>query len=423
METTRLLRGGALLFSLLLIALLGYFLLLGSAPPAQRQATEDLSEIGDTGTVQDGLGSDIEGGGIIGDPSGAPVQTAPTPLPPEEDPAAEAPLPSARAALYEEYELERLRQDLDAELTDAMALRELRKQARRSPIGTSSFRFEDPSATPKTEGAAPESARVSAPLSGPLSGLPAPSASLIALTNPDLAEITGQASGAAPAAATPQTGPQTGPQDGYTPHRLTRPRSPYELRRGTVIPGILTTAINSDIPGPISGTVRLDVYDTVTGHYLLIPAGARLFGRYEADITYGQKRLGIVWTDLVFPNGDALRLEGQEATDNAGRAGFADQRRGNFWRTLGGNLLYTIVDAGENTAQARLEEALGGGRQETDTPGDLAARFGAGLAAGGTSAASVFNRQQSQLKPTLRIRSGYRFNILVARDLILEPRQ
>lgn len=337
MDTTKLLRGGALFFLLVLVALLGYFLILGGQPPAQRQIAQDLGEIAENATVQDGLGTNIEGGGIIGE-SGAQSQT-PVAATATESPVEEAPLPSTRAVLYEEYELERLRRDLEADLEEAMARRELRRQALRAPIGTSSYSFEDPSSAAPVDSAAEDP-------------LPAPSPALIALTTPDIAQITGQETPEETPSdpATPQTGPQAAGEDGYSPHRLTRPRSPYELRRGTVIPGILTTAINSDIPGPVSGSVRLDVYDSVTGQVLLIPAGARLFGRYDAEITYGQKRLGIVWTDLVFPNGDALRLEGQEAADNAGRTGFADQRRGNFWRTLGGNLLYSIVDAGESAA-------------------------------------------------------------------------
>jgi type IV secretion system protein VirB10 len=40
---------------------------------------------------------------------------------------------------------------------------------------------------------------------------------------------------------------------------------------GTIIPAALVTGINSDLPGEIIATVTENVYDTLTGRYLLVP--------------------------------------------------------------------------------------------------------------------------------------------------------
>ncbi len=64
---------------------------------------------------------------------------------------------------------------------------------------------------------------------------------------------------------------QTDRSDGYLPNQMVRPRSPYEVKAGTIIPTVLITGINSDLPGTILGQVRENVYDTVSGNYLLIP--------------------------------------------------------------------------------------------------------------------------------------------------------
>jgi type IV secretion system protein VirB10 len=155
----------------------------------------------------------------------------------------------------------------------------------------------------------------------------------------------------------------------------------------------------------------------------LIPSGSRLFGVYDPSVDYAQKRLNIVWTHMIFPNGDTLVLEDQQATDVKGSAGFADKRKGNFLANLGGNLLYSILGAGENAAQKRLEQKITGtSDSDENSIGQSIAGLGNQLGGGGTTtAASVFNNKQGTLRPTLKIRSGYRFNILVSKDIILEP--
>ena len=66
--------------------------------------------------------------------------------------------------------------------------------------------------------------------------------------------------------------------------------SPYELHAGSVIPAVLLTGINADLPGTIVAQVRNDVFDSVTGRYLLIPRGTRFVGTYDNRIVQGQCR-------------------------------------------------------------------------------------------------------------------------------------
>jgi type IV secretory pathway VirB10-like protein len=210
---------------------------------------------------------------------------------------------------------------------------------------------------------------------------------------------------------------------GYSQYSPEAPRSPYEVKKGTVIPAALVTEINSDIPGNAVGMIRHDVFDTVTGRHLLIPEGSRIFGLYDDSIEFAQNRLNVVWTHLIFPNGDTLVLEDQQATDIAGQAGFKDQRKGRFLQTFAGNLLYSVLDAGEQAVTARVAKEITGELPQSQSElasaiSSVGSQFGGG---GNGSAASVFNDQQAKRGPTLRIRSGYRFNILVSKDIILEP--
>lgn len=76
---------------------------------------------------------------------------------------------------------------------------------------------------------------------------------------------------------------------------------------GTLIPGILETAIVSDLPGQIRAVTSQDVY-SFDGRRVLIPTGTRLIGEYQSSITRGQKRIFVVWTRLIRDDGIAVRL-------------------------------------------------------------------------------------------------------------------
>ena len=90
---------------------------------------------------------------------------------------------------------------------------------------------------------------------------------------------------------------------GYLPNRVVLQQSLYELKRGSVIPATLITGINSDLPGHITAQVSQNVYDSATGHRLLIPQGTRLFGRYDSKVSFGQSRVLVVWSDIIIQNG------------------------------------------------------------------------------------------------------------------------
>ncbi|MDE3238889.1 MAG: hypothetical protein KGN33_08005 [Paracoccaceae bacterium] len=213
-----------------------------------------------------------------------------------------------------------------------------------------------------------------------------------------------------------------GPDVGYLQYGAVAARSPNEIKKGSVIPAVLLTAINSNLPGNVTAQVSENVYDTETGGTLLIPAGSRLFGTYSANVKYGQDRAVVLWSHLIFPDGSTLLLENQVGTDAAGQSGFHDIRHGNFLRILGANFLFSIIGAGQQAFEAKLQNAISNSASTTSALGNLVTGA-AGIAAGNaaTSAAGVFNNQNANVGPTLIIRSGYRFNVLVAKDIVLKP--
>ncbi|MEO3414988.1 TrbI/VirB10 family protein [Roseovarius sp. CAU 1744] len=236
-------------------------------------------------------------------------------------------------------------------------------------------------------------------------------------TRPGTAESIGfQMPPAAPGgglAATPETDPRqtflTGPIDRRTvaPDRLQPPASPFLLQAGSVIPAALITGIRSDLPGQITAQVTQNVYDSPTGSLLLIPQGTRLIGAYDDSVTVGQRRVLLVWTRLIFPDGRSLVLERQPGADAAGYAGLED-RVDNHWASiLRAAGLSTLLAVGAELAtdeEDRLARALRDGALDTIN-----------------EAGQRIVQRQLEVPPTLTIRPGFPVRVIVTRDLVFAP--
>ncbi|MCQ9157295.1 TrbI/VirB10 family protein, partial [Acidomonas methanolica] len=128
--------------------------------------------------------------------------------------------------------------------------------------------------------------------------------------------------------------------------RLTPAPSPYVIQAGSIIPGALITGIRSDLPGEVTAQVTENVYDSPTGHILLIPQGAKLIGRYDSQISYGQTRVLLVWTRLMRGANDSIVLENEPAADAAGFAGLQDQTDNHWGEVFRAALVSTVLSVG-----------------------------------------------------------------------------
>ncbi|EJN06758.1 IncP-type conjugal transfer protein TrbI [Phyllobacterium sp. YR531] len=197
---------------------------------------------------------------------------------------------------------------------------------------------------------------------------------------------------------------------GYLPNRVVPQQSPYELKRGSVIPSILISGINSDLPGRITAQISQNVYDSATGHRLLIPQGAKLFGRYDSNISFGQSRILVVWTDIIFPNGSTLQIGGMAATDAQGYGGFKDKVNNHYLKTFSSAALIAMIGTGIDMAMPESSTLA-----TQDTASDAARRNFAETF--GRVAERTINRNLD-VQPTLEIRPGYKFNVLVDQDIV-----
>lgn len=225
---------------------------------------------------------------------------------------------------------------------------------------------------------------------------------------PDIGVVDGQADTAYAmqrnGVALPQTA--SGQDKAYLQGTLQAPRSPYEVKAGTLIPAVLITGINSQLPGMIIAQVSEQVFDTVSGRYVLIPQGTRILGQYENSVNYGQERVRVVWNRMIFPDGSSIALEGMPGVDTGGQSGFTDQVD-NHWGKLAGGVLLSSLLAG--TAQSQYDD------------GDFEGRFYSNVGSEINRTGQRITRKNLDIQPTLEIRQGYPVNILVHKDMILKP--
>ncbi len=192
------------------------------------------------------------------------------------------------------------------------------------------------------------------------------------------------------------------------PHAIAPAVSPYVLSAGSVIAASLITGLSSDLPGLITAQVTENVFDSVTGTVLLVPQGARLIGRYDSVVTYGQSRALVVWQRIILPDGSSIRIENVPATDTAGYAGLADQVDRHSWQLLKGVLLSTLLGVGTELSLGRNE-------------GDLVEAIRESAQQSGARAGDQLTARSLAIQPTIRVRPGWPLRVVVHKDLMLRP--
>lgn len=193
--------------------------------------------------------------------------------------------------------------------------------------------------------------------------------------------------------------------------RLEYPVTPYEVKQGTVIPAILETAINSDIPGGVRGRTTRNVYDTQTQQNVLIPKNSTLIG--EAGSEQGSNRLAIVWTRVILPDGRAIDLGGQETKDGAGASGLRGDVDNHFFRRFRSAFLVSMVGAGVKIATYDERRSA----FERPRVGQVA---GSSAAEQTGEVATELLRRGMNIRPTVKIPPGQAFHVYVNEDLAFE---
>lgn len=219
--------------------------------------------------------------------------------------------------------------------------------------------------------------------SAPLAGLTAP----VAAANPAGAGTAAGGSGAADFAS------RVGGVGGGPAVARSDIEPKTTVTQGTMIPAVLETAINTDVPGYVRALVSQDVR-SFDGTRVLIPRSSRLIGQYQSGLQAGQKRAYVIWTRLIRPDGVSVAIASPgSAFDGSG--GIPGKVDSHFFSRFGSAMLLSVIGGLSTVGSGGTAVVLGGGQ----------------------SAASTALQQNGQIGPTIRVRPGEPIRVVTARDL------
>jgi len=185
------------------------------------------------------------------------------------------------------------------------------------------------------------------------------------------------------------------------------------IPEGTMIPGILETAIVSDLPGQVRAIVSQDVH-SFDGRRILIPTGTRLIGEYQSEITRGQKRIFVIWSRLIRDDGVTVRLNSIGA-DSLGRSGLSGRVDNKYRERFGSAILLSIVGAG-----ASYLTGFGSGQafgNDNDDAEDAEALARETIAQTFSDMANQALSENLRIPPTISVSQGERIFVYVRQDL------
>ncbi len=205
-------------------------------------------------------------------------------------------------------------------------------------------------------------------------------------------------------------------------HVLTsqKPVSSCEVEAGTIIPAVLVSRINSNLPGFIKAQTVNNVY-SYSGKCLEIPKGTFLIGMYSSQIIANQSRLLVAFKTLELPDGRQLNLLGMPGMTGRGTAGFHDLVNTHFWTIFGTSLLLSFINVGSQ-AYGTASGAMAPNAYGATAPVSAA---GVGEETLSNTAGNLSQNMLSKyanIPPTLIIRQGFRFNVFVSKNMVINRR-
>jgi type IV secretion system protein VirB10 len=180
-----------------------------------------------------------------------------------------------------------------------------------------------------------------------------------------------------------------GSEDVATAEKLSDPGN--TVTQGTLIPAVLETAIDTDLPGYVRAVVSRDVR-SFDGTHVLIPRSTRLIGQYKSGLAAGQTRAYVIWTRLIRPDGVSVAL-GSPAVDDSGRSGLDGKVDSHFLKRFGAAALLTVISG---------LSAIGNNSV---------------VLSSGQNAGTIAAQGNVQIPPTVRVPQGQPIRVFTARDL------
>ena len=183
------------------------------------------------------------------------------------------------------------------------------------------------------------------------------------------------------------------------------------LWQGSIFEAVLTSELNTDLPGEITARISKNIYSSQDGRYLLIPQNSVLYGTYNSSISYSQRRVQVAWHTLIRPDGYQIQLGNMNGTDAKGASGlkgFVNDHPMAYLKAIGLMSVFSIVNSEFNAQMGKtdnpyVQNIMANTQQVTNELAD-----------------KLIDRAMN-VQPTIKIKSGTKINIVVNQNLILPP--
>ena len=124
----------------------------------------------------------------------------------------------------------------------------------------------------------------------------------------------------------------------------------------------------------------------------------------------------VAWDRIIFPDGSAVTLGAMPGADMSGYAGFNDEVNNHYLRVFGSAVLMSLISGGNAFAMDSLNVK---GNTSSNVPSmqdEMASALSSQL---GQTTTKLLEKNLN-IKPTLEIRPGYQFNIIVTKDMVMK---
>lgn len=181
--------------------------------------------------------------------------------------------------------------------------------------------------------------------------------------------------------------------------------------QGTILEAVLTSELNTDLPGEITARVSKNVYSSQDGRFLLIPQNSILYGSYNSSISYAQSRVQVGWHTLIRPDGYKINLGNMNASDAKGASGLkglVNDHPFAYLKAIGLMSVFSIINS-------EFQSTMG------DTDNDYVQNIIANTQQVTNELGEKLIDRAMNVQPTIKIKSGTKINIVANQTLSLPP--
>lgn len=182
------------------------------------------------------------------------------------------------------------------------------------------------------------------------------------------------------------------------------------LLTGTLVPVTLITGIDSSLNGSVTAQVRENVYDSITGSSILIPAGSRLIGEYDGS-GMNAGRVSVKFTRIMFPDGNSVAVNNSLGVDAMGFGGVKDLYSEHTGKAVGASFITSLLAgiAGSSSDGSGADDRSSGQEAINHAISNM------------LNTGNEIVKKKLEVGATAIIRPGFEFNVMLNSDLALEP--